>query len=302
MKVVLKMGKKLVAFVISFLIFTLTFSILTHKEVFATSSINTSQTYYVYDGITGEFLRQYTLNAVPYVDNSRSVIGADTRTVDFSVSGVAKLMSETGCLGSGFVVDGHTIGTAAHCVYNRNANSVRIVDSVRLFDMVGVVRKIAYPVEVHIPKNYVTNSSATDYDYALISVWEDVSKYACFNLGTILDSVNMSTTPIFVSGFPQIVGDTYVNLSNDTEYTGTGQLSFLETRTIFYDVDTSGGDSGGPIYMKTIMNSKTYYTLIGIHTNGEDNNIHRGCNYGTRITTELLHFYKNNSNVSHEYQ
>lgn len=300
MKVVLKMGKKLVAFVISFLIFTLMFSILTHKEVFATSSINTSQTYYVYDGITGEFLRQYTLDAVPYVDNSRSVIGADTRTVDFSVSGVVKLMSQTGYLGSGFVVDEHTIGTAAHCVYNRSTNSISMVESIRLFDANGDVKMNAYPVEVHIPKNYITSSSNTDYDYALISVRKDVSKYACFNLGTVLNSMNTSTTPIFVSGFPKRVGNTYVNLTNNIEYTGTGHLFFLENRTIFYDVDTSGGDSGGPIYMQTEMNDETYYTLIGIHTNGDDNNIHSGYNYGTRITTELLHFYKSNSNVSYE--
>lgn len=297
MGVFFKIEKKMVTFFLSFSFFILTFSFLTPKEVFATSSINSSQTYYVYDGLTGEFLRQYTLNEVPYVDNSKSVIGTDTRTVDFSVSGVAKLMSETGYIGSSFVVDGHTIGTAAHCVYNRSTNSVNMVEAIRLFDMIGDVTKVAYPVEIHVPKNYITSSSYYNYDYALISTWEDISAYACFNLGTILDSVNMKMTQISVSGFPQIVNGKVVNsFTDDMEYTGIGKITSLEDRKIWYNVDTSGGNSGGPVYMKTKMNNKTYYTVIGVHTTGATN-----YNYATRITTELLHFYKNNSNVSHEY-
>ena len=65
---------------------------------------------------------QYTLNPVDTLSstNARAVIGDDTRVVDFSKSGVVKInftaSNGESYWGTGFVVDEHTIATAAHCV------------------------------------------------------------------------------------------------------------------------------------------------------------------------------------------
>ena len=57
--------------------------------------------------------------------NARAVIGDDTRVVDFSKSGVVKInftaSNGESYWGTGFVVDEHTIATAAHCVCTGSA-------------------------------------------------------------------------------------------------------------------------------------------------------------------------------------
>ena len=67
-----------------------------------------------------------------------------------------------------------------------------------------------------------------------------------------------------------------------------------ETRQIYYSNDTTPGNSGGPIYITETYNGQTYKTVVAITTSSpydsEDYNI------GTRITTELLRFFKFNSN------
>ena len=51
------------------------------------------------------------------------------------------------------------------------------------------------------------------------------------------------------------------------------------------------GDSGGPAYITTSYYGSIYYTVIGINVSEAGT-----YNIATRITSDLLHFYLNNSN------
>ncbi|MDE6019650.1 MAG: hypothetical protein K2H01_01455 [Ruminococcus sp.] len=91
--------------------------------------------------------------------------------------------------------------------------------------------------------------------------------------------------------------------------------SCLQSETMDYDrniitnVDVAAGQSGSPLYTYTEYDNKKYYTVIGIiaysHTECIDENgnistsglVTQMVNYGPRITTEILHFYKNNPNI-----
>lgn len=154
---------------------------------------------------------------------------------------------------------------------------------------------ITNPSYCHIPSTYTSNSYG---DYALITVEQDLSEYANFNLGAPLDNFIRNESTVLTTGFPQKVNDKTVN-TVDKHYMYTSAGSAVnkvidESVQISYNNDTSGGNSGGPVYTSTLFNGKFYYTVVGIHTTGAGS-----YNIATRMTTDLLHFYKNNPNIDY---
>ena len=123
---------------------------------------------------------------------------------------------------------------------------------------------------------------------------------------------------ITVSGFPYYVDGSKVNdNTHDQMYLGTGSLvewddyistyyynyyHYNDDRMFFYNVDTSGGNSGGPIYItkdvydKNGNNHQVYHDVIGICTSEFTINNNGVVNMGTRMNGELLRFYLHNTN------
>ena len=264
-----------------------------------TKATNTGRTYQVFDVESSYYLYTYALNPLDSVVNTRSVIGTDDRFEDWSKNGVVKLISTTGGIGSGFVVDDHVIATAAHCVYDYESG-VQEASRILLFNGEDSEPVEATPVEVHVPNDFINANimPGDDYqnvsDYALITVKEDLSDYACFNLGAVLDSFDKNNTNISVTGFPGIVNENdVVNTSTiHNMYTGNGKITSLASEKLYHNADTSGGNSGGPLYITETRSDKTYYTVIGIHVASD--------NSATRITTDQLHFYCNNPYLNWE--
>lgn len=253
---------------------------------------NTKRGYRIFNAQTNEYKCSYSLSALSSTDISRSVIGPDGREIDWSKSGVCKIITSTGSWGTGFVVDEHTIATAAHCTYDK------IIAEILLFDSNGNLELSATPVEYHVPIYYINQPNDDDkyrYDYSLLTVEEDLSDYVCFNLGTTLDSFGTSNASLKVTGFS---GDLNNTLSVHTNYTGIGNILSLDDMQLFYNADTYGGNSGGPVYITETRLGNIYNTVLAIHTHKEHGD--SAGNRGTRITTDLLHFYYNNSNISCE--
>ncbi len=292
-------ARRIVALVTS--VTMLVLSIYIPRNIISAAYINTNIYYDVYDAGTGISLGSYNLDSVSTVSSNGvstyNVIGNDTRVVDFTKSGVVKLMTNDGYMGTGFVVDDHTIATAAHCVYNQSTSSVYEISSIRLFDGDGDIEKTVTNLqEIHIPRPYRTFSDSSNYDYALITVGDDLSDYAIFNLGLLMDNYSSSNSAFSITGFPQVVNNTVVNSNTqDTMYTGTGSFYSATDYKIFYNNDTSGGNSGGPVYITTSFNNNVYYSVVGIHTTGGTSN------GATRVTTNLLQFFKNNPNAPYLY-
>ena len=93
----------------------------------------------------------------------------------------------------------------------------------------------------------------------------------------------------------------YDTKTSHSQYTGTGNLQDLTDYKLFYDTDTSGGNSGGPVYIEETINNNKCYTVLAIHTHGEDGNDNDNSenNCGTRITTDIMKFYMSNSNIGY---
>lgn len=260
--------------------------------------------YYVYDS-NGDYLRKYSLDKVSNINKSSistySIIDDDERYLDNSVNGVVRFHYKNSQNGfTGFVVDSHTILTAAHCVSQRYDAAVPSSSyTIEFYDENGVVNKniTATPVEYHVPYQFMYNYVNTDfdlnmYDYALITVKEDLSDYICFNLGVARNNIRSKDPDVYVTGYSN------THLAPHPEFMGLrttafGKLISVNSYNFSYNTDTTGGDSGAPIY---IINNNIK-TVIGIHTNGEDYD--NEFNHGTRITTDILHFVYNNYNFNY---
>ena len=276
-----------------------------------TDAANSRVQYYIYNAKTGVKTGEYYLDPVSTLNNSRGVIDEDDREVDWTKSGVVKLIDnkiyvgEGSYRGSGFVVSDHVIATAAHCVYDYYRQKTQQLSKVLLFDANGNVTLEATPVQVHIPVKFITstqnagNKYKMDSDYALITVKEDLSAYACFDLGMPLASFNSKNATVSASGFPERIKqndeEIVVNTNNlHTMYTGNGQVLNGNDKFINHNSDTTSGNSGGPLYITESLNERTYYTAIAINiVESPDYNI------SYRMTTDLIHFYTgNNTNIS----
>lgn len=262
---------------------------------------NESLSYSMYSK-SGDYTGSYTLSELdtPSSDlSTASVIGDDDRYTDYSKSGVVKIITSGG-FASGFVVSEHVIATAAHLFSSFKNNSDddlnNVVSSILFFNSNGdntLTLGKSDVVSIHLPANFFVEAVHSDYDYALITVKEDLSDYICFNLGTMLESYVGGE--VYVSGFPHDVNDKDVNDmdSKHEEYTGKGTVSQIDAYTFNYDVDMSSGDSGGPIYTVTSFRGTEYYTVVGINTYEAGT-----YNFGTTITPSLLHFYLNNPYIT----
>lgn len=280
--------KKITSIVVAFVVLALSVCLYSSN----TSAANTAQTYSVYSATSGTFLRSYTLDSLPSGNNVRGVIGSDDRVIDWTKSGVVKITLTSGLFATGFVVGEHIIATAGHVVY---ANTIA---DILLFDNEGRNTLHATPVEFHVPNAYINNTVG---DYALITVEEDLSDYACFYLGAAMDNIADNSQAVSVTGFPEYVNDIKVNsLTEHCMYTGNGVITAInELNELQYNADTSSSNSGGPVYITESRCGYTYYTVLAIHTGRAiDSNGNMVYCYGTRVTTDLLHFYNNNSNLN----
>lgn len=230
----------------------------------------------------------------------------DDRVKD-SDSSVVQIASSGG---TGFIIGDHLIATAAHCIYDKATG--KFIDNLTVVlhkynnsgEPVGTVSIMAS--EAHIPRKFCTDSVYSKYDFALIYVEEDLSEYGMFDLGIPSDEFMDSRTGITISGFPADVRNEHT--SCEVLYKDDGVVlninefnSILFEHQIMTSAFTSGGDSGGPIYMTTNVGNEERHTVVGIHTSGggrsEYDDTEYRQEYGVRITSSLLRFYYNNSYI-----
>lgn len=125
----------------------------------------------------GMFQGDYPLEMVGDISQSspRAIIGGiDNRVPENGLEGVINVQSTSGGnVGTAFVVDSHTVLTAAHvlCDDNDNDDVVIVRNDLRYvaFDEYNVSLDITItPKMYHIPQNYFFNTNESIYDYAVI--------------------------------------------------------------------------------------------------------------------------------------
>lgn len=272
------------------------------------SATSLSRNYLVYNAINGNYLRSYSLSV--NAPTGRGVVGStDDRVPSWTNRGVAKIICDrsqnsTGYLGSGFVVDNHTIATAAHVVYDTETNSAKQLSEILLFDSNHTAHSFT-PVEYHFPQTFKDASGYTTInDYALITVEEDLEDYMSFELGAITDSAVQHQLTISTVGFPYQLnpGTTNSKIINTgtlhDERLSTGSITFADNDNIRYTADVSGGNSGGPVFVEEYLAGKTHFTVVGI-TIAEPSRNFSTYNIGLRFDVNTLTFYNGNTNIQY---
>lgn len=192
--------------------------------------------------------------------------------------------------GSGFIVDDHVIATCAHCLYDGSAFNTDY--KVKIYNTAGTSVVATYNAkELHIPLAYY-NSSDSNYDYGLIYVNEDLSQYGKMALGQITDNFENTAQTVYASGFPKYVHEDFENPVYN-RYIGQGTVTTTTNNyKIWYTSFTSGGDSGGPVFLEYTLGDETFRTAIGIITNSTGVS-----HWGNRITLPISRFFYYNSNI-----
>ena len=180
-------------------------------------------------------------------------------------SGIVKL----GNSGTAFIVGEHEIMTAAHCVYNASEHDFHDNNHISL--MISENQPFSNGIALteiacHIPKQYKSeidnnnkfSRSTYPYDYAIITVKEDLSDYGIFNLGMTTQNV-VDHTPIHTYGYSFASAKPFLKVSDGiiSEANDQGYL-------ISEDCYITDGTSGGPLVTKCKINGTEYWEAIGI--------------------------------------
>lgn len=278
--------------------------------------------YCVYDVNENEFVEEdeYTLSPLSDISTAsvdsmqtRGIIGSDDRVVENGLMGVLNIQDAyNNNVGTAFVVDSHTILTVAHALYSKN-NGVCFVPTGLQFKVFSDYNTPSdeysiTPVSYHIPKYFMENayrgmnnssainSDACKYDYAIVTVREDLSDLINFNLGIARTGIPYGTS-IYVTGFGGNCANINPELA-DVKSTGYGNLISSGTDVhspyrLRYQTDAVPGNSGSPAYVRG-GNNYTIKTVVGINHVESYDNTYNGC---VKVTTDVLHFIFNNNNL-----
>lgn len=243
------------------------------------------------------------------------IIGSDSRAFQDGMQGVLSVRRSDGSyLGTAFVVDSHTILTAAHVLYNYETHSVNSNLQFKVYNEYNVETNVVItPDSYHIPYEFCTSGDSNhdgkyDYiaecDYGIVTVTQDLSSYMNFNLG-VMRSGNMHES-VYVTGFGGS-GKSNDNVNPywvHTKTTGMGDLmedNPYDNYFINYDADMVGGDSGGPVWVYNTTNyTKTVIGINIIETYDTDSNGNPTVNLyntGLRLNSNILHFVYNNGHL-----
>ncbi|MCM1316378.1 MAG: trypsin-like peptidase domain-containing protein [Muribaculaceae bacterium] len=245
--------------------------------------INNSNVYYNRYDANGNFKDRYLVRAVSNIQ-SRSIIGDDDRIKDNTHSAICKIVTSTGT-GTGFVASDNSILTAGHVVKGSKINSIIFYDS-NGNETSFKPNIIDYSIPV-----YYDDSENSNFDYALIKISNNLSDYNNLNIGYALQYSIDTQATVYVTG--------YQSADHKQMEVGIGRLdSTSDNYRLHYTCDTVPGVSGAPIYADIIFEGEHYYTVVGIHTNGDPAKEpqNRKYNLGVRICPNITNLIRNNLN------
>lgn len=239
-------------------------SMLSTFSVSADHYANNSEKYIAYDCITGEETVIDTLDYVCDVDSVEAtspstfaIIGSDERTVVKNTAvtpyrgiGYLSVQEASGkkVRGSCAAFSKNAVLTAAHVVWDADANQLG-----KHFEITfakngssapyGTVTK--QPRKIIYPSSYATHPTTPD-DYAILLYDTDISGYA-FGFSKTIATGN----PVTVTGYPKDAASAGGTSNESRMWTHTGKVTSTSASTINYNVDTTGGQSGAPVYDST---------------------------------------------------
>ena len=206
---------------------------------------------------------------------------------------------------TGFIVGDHVIATCAHGLFkDQNSDKEMTANELPYSLVIGTFDEDGYPAmngntqvtltpkEIHIPRPFVDPrveglvvTNFYPFDYALISVEEDLSSYSHFYLGTpsAANTSSFRQVDLFASGSAS-------NLVYTCDGNATTNNTIATPDLLWYNCPTVGGFSGCPIYVAydcTYGNSVTRLNCAMA--------VHSSNGLGVTIDDRVRKFYLSNA-------
>ena len=204
--------------------------------------------------------------------------------------------------GTGWFAGEHTVITAGHCLYTRGTPSRRATQVRVIPGRNGTLAPYGYVVarefKLH-PKwvSEVDDVNAAPYDYGAIIVDHDVNgaafgeRIGYFGLRSYekLEEKQLDMAIVNNAGYPHEASKTYGSMwfnAGRVHIQDDGPLK--DDRFLEYMVDTTGGQSGSPVFLLDSTANQRY--VVAIHTTG--NFINRGVRVTAEVYDQILEWVK----------
>jgi glutamyl endopeptidase len=180
-------------------------------------------------------------------------------------------------IGTGWFIGPHTLMTAGHVVYIKNSGVAGRDGWVSKIQVMPGRNGSSMPYGSVTSSNFRsvtgwTDSGDENYDYGAIIVPTELGNtVGWFGFGVFSDSDLLASVGN-ISGYP---GDK----PSGTQWYDAHKIASVNSRKVYYDIDTAGGQSGSAVYR--IMSGGRY--AIAVHAYGGATS-----NSGTRIVTPVF--------------
>lgn len=176
--------------------------------------------------------------------------------------------------GTGFMVGKNAVGTCGHNLYSQERGWASNVTVFAARNGSVYPYGSAVKEKLYVSSDWL-NTGAYVSDWGLIELQTDLGlKTGYFGLRSY--SKNVAGSMATISGYPA----TALGMSTTQMYAHSEKIAREVDKRLFYPIDTTGGNSGSPIYVEGDL-------LIGIHAYGGSTT-----NSGRRIDRVIFDFYK----------
>ncbi|NMF84267.1 serine protease [Nodosilinea sp. P-1105] len=177
-------------------------------------------------------------------------------------------------IGTGWLVGHRTVITAGHCIYIHSRGGwVKEVEVIPGRNGSSRPYGSCRSSNLRSVKGWTQNRRRS-HDYGAIILPQTCQygqQLGYFGYGNYSNS-NLNNLHVNLSGYP---GDK----PTGTQWWHARRIERVTSRTLVYNIDTAGGQSGSPVWR--LLNGKRY--AVGIHTNGSSSG-----NSATRITKPVF--------------
>lgn len=180
-------------------------------------------------------------------------------------------------IGTGWFIGPHTVMTAGHCVFIKNSGVAARDGWVRSIDVMPGRNGSSLPYGTVRSTNFRSvagwfNNGDQNFDYGCIILPNNLgNNVGWFGFGAYSDS-DLRASVGNISGYP---GDK----PSGTQWYHARRITSVNSRKVFYDIDTFGGQSGSAVYR--VIGGNRYG--VAIHAYGGSTS-----NSGTRIVTPVF--------------
>ncbi|MGI4851815.1 MAG: trypsin-like serine peptidase [Janthinobacterium lividum] len=203
-----------------------------------------------------------------------------------------KTYSSTGFIsrGTGTLIGEDTLITAAHCLYQRTEKGYVPASKVLFIpDIKSQMTKEDIPTKIFSAPAvgfyghpaYLDNDD--NYDFGIVKLGHSIG----YDLGwaslSVLKTKELEQLRVNVTGYPASKG--FFNYLRNRQvydmYTMAGPITSVKKNKFYYQIDTSGGQSGAGVWA---LNEADEVECFGVHVTGSENE----GNGATRITPEIF--------------